>query len=75
MELTTTQKAKLKIYGRVKIGVIQKPGWKASLPLYAFNCPRHGLQVTYPQGFNDSLDCPECLKMFESFLCGELIEH
>jgi len=35
---------------------------KAGLEYYFFNCIKHGRVVSYPQGHNNFLACPECGK-------------
>lgn len=37
-----------------------RPGWRGSLPIYAFRCPRHGIQTDYPHGNYERLDCQLC---------------
>lgn len=56
------QRLELFLTGRAFIGHRKRPGWKKTLPLYAFRCPKHGIVEDYPHGYNDRLDCPECLK-------------
>ena len=29
---------------------------------YAFNCPKHGVKVSYPSGYRGRLICDECQK-------------
>jgi len=48
--------------GAAYIGHRTRPGWKGSLPFYAFRCPVHGLVENYPSGYEQRLECPRCLK-------------
>ena len=61
LELTPLQRIHLKLSGKVFIKKIQLKNWTNSLPLYAFNCPVHGLQSTYPMGWKKTLICPKCI--------------
>ena len=45
---------------KVYVSNWQKKGWNSSLPYYAFKCPTHGIQYTYPTGWNKILLCPVC---------------
>lgn len=56
------QRIELHLTGRAYIGHRKQPGWKDALPFYIFRCPKHGLVEDYTHGYNDRLDCPECLK-------------
>lgn len=58
---TTLQKFLLRISGKIKIGSEKKVGWSSPLPLYAFICHKHGIQITYPNGWRETLICPECI--------------
>ena len=40
----------------------QRDGWTGKLPFYEMRCEKHGIQYTYPQGYDLILKCPECLK-------------
>lgn len=59
-ELTFFQKFKLRFSGYVFIGFYRLPGWGAALPFYAFKCKEHGLQVSYPHGYDEMLQCKVC---------------
>ena len=48
VELTLVQKLILKLVGCVYLGDRVKPGWRGSLPFYAFECDEHGLVENYP---------------------------
>ncbi len=58
--LSKRERIRLKITGRVYIGDRKHDGWKKALPHYLVHCARHGLYLSYPQGWHDRLDCPEC---------------
>jgi hypothetical protein len=46
----------------VQVGDHMEEGWKTSLPVYAFRCEKHGLQLGYPRGYAQLLLCPECIQ-------------
>ncbi len=55
-------------FGRaVYIGEGKRKGWKGYLPVYLIYCFRHGLVLTYPQGFDGSLNCLLCLQKTEKY--------
>jgi hypothetical protein len=62
IKLTLFQKIILKIDGRVFIENRAKPGWRGTLPFYAFKCDKHGLVEDYFHGYEGRLDCPKCAK-------------
>lgn len=57
-KLSLRQKAFLALGFKVFIGWDEKRG----LPLYAFKCNKHGVVISYPSGFNNSLKCRECIR-------------
>ena len=59
--LNFMQKIKIKLFGHALIQKYKMKDWKNPLPIYVFNCHRHGLQLTYPMGWNNRLICPHCL--------------
>ncbi|MBW1933125.1 MAG: hypothetical protein JRI56_08955 [Deltaproteobacteria bacterium] len=60
IRLTLRQRLALLIRGRALLSRERRPGWSGSLPIYAFRCPRHGVQADYPHGYDGSLKCPVC---------------
>lgn len=60
VKLSLIQKFKMKINGRLYIEHRTRPGWKGSLPFYAFKCPVHGVVIDYAHGEDDYLSCPKC---------------
>lgn len=46
--------------GYVFIRYEKRSGWTKAMPIYAFKCPKHGIQLDYPHGFDDRLDCKSC---------------
>ena len=59
--LNLIQLITLGISGSVLVDWVSFDGWKSKLPFYVFKCPKHGYQLSYPNGFNDVLICPKCL--------------
>lgn len=62
VRLSLIQKIKMKINGRVYIEHRTRPGWKGSLPFYAFKCPAHGVVIDYTHGVDDYVACPKCFE-------------
>ena len=58
--LTWFQRFVLRVCGRVRIGWLKGPGWRAWLPAIAFVCERHGVVVDYEHGYESVLVCPLC---------------
>ena len=56
------KKIKLKLMGHVYVGEEKKEGWSNSLPLYLFECPKHGIVKDYAKGFHKRIECPKCLE-------------
>ena len=56
------EKLKLKLSGNVYVGKQMKEGWKESLPFYAFKCPKHGIVKSYTKGYENKLECPNCIE-------------
>ena len=52
------QRIVLRVYGRVRIGWLKGPGWRAWLPATAFVCERHGVVVDYEHGYGVSWSVP-----------------
>ena len=59
--LSLLQLLMLKIRGSVLIDRVRLEGWKRNLPFYVIKCPKHGYQLSYPNGYNDVLICPKCV--------------
>ena len=62
VELTLTQKLRLKLFGTTPVGYRMKPGWSAPIMHYAFRCKKHGTVINYPSGYAQRLKCPLCLE-------------
>ena len=62
IELRFFQRMRLRLFGRICIGEQMNKGWSSSLPLYAFKCEKHGLQINHPVGHGGYLLCPECTR-------------
>ncbi|MGQ9680259.1 MAG: hypothetical protein ACUVV4_05785 [Candidatus Bathyarchaeia archaeon] len=60
-DYTTIQKFLLRMLGRIRVGMKKEPEWGSPLPIYAFICPKHGIQTAYPNGWNKTLYCPKCI--------------
>ena len=61
IELTLLQKFRLRLFGKSFIKNIRLNNWTDALPIYAFRCPMHGLQISYPMGWEKKLICEECI--------------
>ena len=61
-KLSLINRLKLRLTGYVYIGDRMEEGWKDALPCYIFKCHKHGLVVSHVRGYNQYLECPECLK-------------
>ncbi len=61
--LSLSQRIKLRLNGKVYVGDHREEGWKTNLPVFAFRCRKHGLQLGYPSGYAQLLLCPECIKV------------
>jgi len=60
VRLSISQRLTLLYKGRVFVRYERRAGWSESLEVYAFRCPRHGIQTDYNHGFYGRLDCPRC---------------
>ena len=58
--ITLLNRLKLQLNGYVYVGDKKRNDWKGPLPHYAFKCPKHGIVVDYPHGYNQRLECPFC---------------
>ena len=69
--LTRLQKLRLWLDGYIYIGDRKLPGWRQPQPFYAFKCPVHGTVYNYPQGYGQTLKCPQCIndKLIYTNLC------
>lgn len=61
-KLTILQRFTLKVQGCLSIGEFSRDGWTGTIPHFIINCKEHGLQITYPCGWDGKLLCPECIK-------------
>jgi hypothetical protein len=53
---------KIQLRGHLYVGDELREGWKEPAPVYMFKCPIHGYVKSVVRGFNERLECPECLK-------------
>lgn len=60
-ELSITQLLVLVVTGSIMIGKVRLEGWREKMPVYIIKCPKHGYQITYPQGYMSNLACPKCV--------------
>ena len=60
--LSGWQMLMLAIQGSIMVGSIRLADWKGRMPIYLIRCPEHGFQLTYKQGFGESLICPKCIQ-------------
>ena len=56
------QRLRFQFSGYVYVGDRQHEGWTDTLPFYAFKCPVHGMVENYPHGFEQKLECPQCME-------------
>ena len=56
------RKIRLGIFGSTFLQNYQKKEWKNSLPLFAFRCKKHGVQIGYPAGWRGVLLCLPCFQ-------------
>ncbi len=61
-ELKLLERIKLKLQGHIYLYEEKKDGWKQPMPIYLIECPIHGLVESHPQGFDNHLTCPLCIK-------------
>lgn len=57
-----------------KVGLYMVKGWKKPIMFYQFKCPKHGIVINYPKGFNDRLECPICFNETNEKLTTLLFE-
>ena len=62
------ERLKIQLSGYVYVGDRFKEGWKEPIHHYAFKCPKHGLIVDYPHGYNQRLECPKCREEEKSLI-------
>jgi hypothetical protein len=60
-KLSLHQKLKLKLNGYVFIGRYQAVGHSAAKDVYVVHCPRHGLFLDNPHGFESTFSCDRCI--------------
>lgn len=56
--LTTRHLLSIKIGGKPKVGAYILN--REAIPIFAFNCPDHGIVADYPHGYGQKLRCPQC---------------
>ena len=56
------EKLKIQLQGHVFIGNEQSEGWKSPIPVYMFECQKHGYVKNYAKGYRKRLECPQCLE-------------
>ena len=56
------EKLKIQLQGHLYVGEEKKEGWKEPSPVYMFKCPKHGYVKNRVKGYNERLECPDCLK-------------
>jgi hypothetical protein len=60
--LKLLERLKIQLKGHIYVGHEKREGWKDSVPFYLFKCPKHGYVKNYAKGFEERLECPECIK-------------
>jgi hypothetical protein len=61
------ERLRIQLQGHLYLGEEKRDGWKDTISLYMFKCPKHGYVKTYVKGFNKRLDCPECIEELKQF--------
>ena len=56
------EKLRIQLQGHLYIGDEKREGWEEPAPIYMFKCPKHGYVKNRVIGYNERLECPECLK-------------
>jgi hypothetical protein len=60
--LKLMEKIKIQLNGNLYVGNEKRDGWKEPAPFYIFKCPIHGYVKNYARGFDERLECPDCLQ-------------
>ena len=61
MRVGTLTKIIVFLFGYQFIYEIEKKGY------YLFKCPKHGYRISYLRGYDERLECNECLKKSKLF--------
>ena len=61
-KLTLWQNFKIRILGSIFINNLELEGGKDHLQFHAFRCHKHGIQIGYPSGWRNTLNCPVCFR-------------
>ena len=56
------EKLKIQLQGYVFVGKEQNEGWKTPIPVYMFECQKHGYVKSIAKGYGKRLECPQCLE-------------
>ena len=62
LNLSFSQRLRLRIFGSVYVEHRKKNSWNKALPHYLAKCKKHGYFIDYPHGRYEKLVCPECLE-------------
>ena len=60
-KLNFLNRIRFQMFGNIKVGNINLKE-KNNVPIYLFNCQRHGLQLTSPKGWSKKLVCDTCIQ-------------
>ncbi len=60
IKLNLLEKILLHLFGKVYVGTFKKENWRSAMSFYAFTCKKHGVQVSYPNGWKKTLKCHTC---------------
>jgi len=56
------EKLRIQLQGHFYVGDEKREGWKEPAPIYMFKCSKHGYVQNRVKGYDERLECPECLK-------------
>lgn len=60
-KLNKTQRFLLSVTGKAFLRYEQPPGYVSWVIIYVVKCPKHGLYLDTPHGFDDHFQCSDCL--------------
>ena len=63
LNLSFSQRLKLRIFGSVYVEHRKTNSWNKALPHHIAKCKIHGYFIDYPHGRAEDLRCPECMEL------------